>query len=88
MQNKSTPNTTLWAFINDIRRFLQSQEDEEEYKTNKYFIRIEYLFHGLVIKSWFRTNFSSNEYTEYNRIIIKHYMNFYVNCWYYRNEVA
>ena len=49
---------------------------------------MEYLFHRFAIKSWFRTNFSSNEYTEYKRIIIKHCINFYNNCQYYRNEVA
>ena len=40
------------------------------------------------LKVWFRTNFSTNEYMEYNRIIIKYYMNFYINCWYHRNEIT
>ena len=49
---------------------------------------MKYLFHRYAIKNWFGTNFSTNKYTEYNRIIIKHYIKFYVNCQYYRNEIT
>ena len=88
VQKETTPNTILWAFINDIRKFLQLQEDKDKYKMSQHFVRIKYLFCRYVIKSWFGTNFSTNKYTEYNRIIIKYCMNFYINCWYHRNEIA
>ena len=74
--------------INDIQKFLRSNENIDEYETNQYFIGIKYLFHSFAITNWFSTNFSSNNYTDYNRIIIKHYINYYVTYWYHRNEIA
>ena len=78
----------LQSLINRIWKYLKGNEDNDEYETNQYFVGMKYLFCRFAIKSWYRTNFSSSKYVDYNRIVIKHYMNFYVTCQYYRNEIV
>ena len=88
IQIELTTNEMLRSMINDIRKYLKGNEDNDEYETNQYFVGIKYLFRRFAIKNWYGTDFSSNMFVEYNRIMIKHCMNFYVTCWYYRNEMA
>ena len=33
-------------------------------------------------------NFSKVKYYNYNRVIIKHYMNYYMKCWANQNKIA
>ena len=76
----------LQVIINDIWKFLRANVDEDEHETNQNFIRMKYLFCGFIIKSWFDKDFRLNNFTEYNRIVIKHCMNYYVQYCYNRND--
>ena len=49
---------------------------------------MKWLFRGIIIRAWFGTNFGVTKYGSYNRIIIRHYLNYYWTCWLHRNEVA
>ena len=56
-------------------------------ETNQMVIGMKYLFRGFVIKKWTRIDFSfSMKYVELNKIVIAHYMNFYLKYWEDRNE--
>ena len=44
------------------------------------------MFRGYVIKAWTENNFNVTKYYEYNKIIIKLYLEFYYKCWMYRNK--
>ena len=73
-------NEILRSMINNIQKYLRGNEDNDEYEANQYFVGMKYLFRGFAIKNWYGTNFSSNIFVEYNRIVIKYCMNFYVTC--------
>ena len=85
IQLEEVLNKELRAMINDIRRFLKQEEKEME--INQMVIGMKYLFRGFVIKKWSGTDFSfSMKYIELNKVVIVHYMNFYLKCWEDRNE--
>ena len=65
--------------INDIRAFLNQLEGD--YKTNQSFMGMKYLFRGFAITNWYQINFNTSKYTNYNRIINKHYMKYYILYW-------
>jgi len=46
------------------------------------------LFQGYTIIAWHGTNFSTNKFTDYNRVILKHYMNYYIKYWHHRNKAV
>ena len=62
--------------IGDIWKFLYGVKNK--YETNQRYIEMKYLFRGLAITNWTETNFGMSEYTDYNRIIIKYCMNYYI----------
>ena len=49
---------------------------------------MKYLFRGYIIMNWMEINFSSNKYTNYNRIINKYCMNYYISCQKYWKKIA
>ena len=86
MQRDNTLNEVLRQIIGNIRKFLCRVEDKCE--TNQHYIGMQYLFRGLTITNWTETNFRTSEYADYNRIMIKHCMNYYVEYWKHRCDVA
>ena len=46
---------------------------------------MRYIFREILIKAWTGANFAITKYTMLNRIIAKHCMNFYMECWTDRN---
>ena len=72
--------------INNIRKFLRM--DEDNYKTNQYYLGMKYYFRGYANTNQMEKNFSSNKYTDYNRIINKYCMNYYMSYQKYWNEIA
>ena len=72
--------------INDIRAFLN--QSEGDYKTSQSFIGMKYLFRSFAITNWYETNFNISKYTNYNRIINKYCMKYYILCWKHQNEIA
>ena len=76
IQREDTLNEILQVMINDLRKFLRM--DKDNYEINQDYLRIKYLFRGYVITNQAEINFSSNKYTDYNRITNKHCTNYCV----------
>jgi len=70
MKNKGDQVTEreVDKIIKDIRNFLAGRE---EFLTNQQYISFEAMFRGYLLKDWFKCNFSSSKYNEYNKIIAK-----------------
>ena len=49
---------------------------------------MKYLFRGYAITNQMEINFSSNKYTNYNRIINKYYVNYCALYQKHQNEIA
>ena len=71
--------------IEDIQKFLQNRD--EEYETNKFRVGMKYLFRDFMIRVWTSTNFNIKHYMEYNRVLIKQYIEYYRLCWEHRNKI-
>ena len=82
-QLDSVTNKELRQFANIIRRFLRNQDEKIE--SNQAGIRMKYIFRGMIFKAQMGSNFRITKDTKLNRIIIKHCMNFYVECWQDKN---
>ena len=60
--------------------------DEEEYATNQLVVGMSYFFRGFITKVWKGVNFSSENYRQLNKIVIRHCVQYYKLCWDNRNE--
>ena len=74
----------IMAFCEDILRYLE-EETEEEYETNQQFVGMKEVFRGHVVKDWQGTNLECKKYFVLNKIIVKHCVFFYSQCWKHRN---
>ena len=76
----------VFDMIEDILVYLD-KGDEEEYITNQHLIGMKFLFRGFSIKVWKGTNFAEGKYKYVNKILVKHCVQFYKECWDHRNEI-
>ena len=50
-------------------------------------IQMKELFQGYIVKVWKGMNFGSEKYKIVNKEVVRHYIQYYLNCWKYRNEI-
>ena len=88
MKNRppQTYRDVIIEIIKDIVVYLR-KGDEEEYATNQHLIGMHYLFRGYPVKDWKGLNFGETKYESVNKILVKHCVNFYEECWDHRNEI-
>ena len=67
----------IFAFIEDILRYFDNEEDEE-YETNQLMIGIQELSQGYIVKVSKGVNFSCKKYREINEMAMKICIQYYV----------
>ena len=71
--------------LEDIMVYLENG-DPEEYKTTQYFVEMNAIFRGFIVKNWKGANFQCEKYRTVNKIVVNHSVQFYRKCWMHRNE--
>ena len=84
-QLEEISNEEVRMVVEDTRRLLRN--NGEEIASNQGMLSMKYLFRGISIRDWFSVSFGMNKYIQLNRIINKHYVNFYILYWQHRNNV-
>ena len=84
VQIEDVPDYELRLIIEDIRKFMRDEVDN--YNTNQQIIGMKHLFRGFSVKAWKGAQFNNNKYTNLNRILNQHCMEYYCKCWKDRNE--
>ena len=85
-KNDEVSIDNIMSFGEDIVRYLEYEEDEDEYETNQWLIGMKELFRGYIVKVWFGININSDIYRALNKVVVRKCVEFYVKCWKYRNE--
>ena len=75
VQASGATDEDLRTLIEGIRKFMRG--DSEDFETKQQVIGMKHLFRVFSIKAWKETDFSCDKHTVYNRIVNKHYMNYY-----------
>ena len=75
----------IMSFCEDILRYLEN-DLEEEYETNQHHVGMSELFRGYVVLDWKEANFECRKHRKLNKIIVRHSIKFYNECWKDRNE--
>ena len=69
---------TIMAFGEDILRYLEYKDNNEEYETSQNLIGMKELFRGYVVRVWIGADMSSDKYRKLNKIIVRKCVEFYV----------
>ena len=75
----------IMSFIEGTLRYFE--DEEKEYQTNQYYVGIQNLFWGYMVKTWVRTNFSNNRCRTLNKIAAWLCVKHHNKCWNQRNEM-
>ena len=75
----------IFNMIEDILKYL-SEDGEGDYETSQEFVSFKYLFRGIVMKDWKRTDLECRKYRILNKIFVRHCMLFCKKCWDNRNK--
>ena len=70
--------------IYDIRMFLVNYK--EKLTTNQIYIGFCNIFCRFIVRAQNGTNFGIDKYAEYNKVLVKLCMNYYIKCWRSRCE--
>ena len=76
----------IMSFCEYILRYLENEMDKE-YETNQYHVGMTELFRGYFIVDWKEANFECKKYGKLNKILARHCVKFYNECWKDRNEI-
>ena len=88
LKNKGKVNVNeIMSFCEDILLYLNSK-DEDEYETNQIHLGMKNIFRGYIVSNQYDTNFSKAKYSECNRVIIKHSINYYMKCQHLSNKIT
>ena len=72
--------------IKDMLVYLE-KVNEEECNTNQCSIGMKYLFRGHPAKVWKGMIFPKCKCEQANKVLVRHYVSFYKECWDYRSGV-
>ena len=70
-------------FLCDIEKYLNS---DNKFKTSQDIAGFKFLFRKYIIKDFFRNNEEYTVFFEFNKIIVKYSVEYYLKYWEQRNE--
>ena len=76
----------VYLLTEDILQYFDNEEDED-YEMNQAIIGIKDLFREYIIKAWKGIDFSNNDYDILNKIVVRIYVEYYIEYWKYRNKI-